>query len=41
MKYFFALLATFFLAAPAWAVDITMGANGSLIFDPADATINA
>jgi len=41
MKYFFALLATLFLAAPVWAVDITMGANGSLIFDPADATINA
>ena len=41
MKYFFALLATIFLAAPAWAVDITMGANGSLIFDPADVTINA
>ncbi len=41
MKFLFALLATLFLAVPAWAVDITMGANGSLIFDPADVTINA
>ena len=41
MKFFFALLATLFLAAPAWAVDITMGSNGNFIFEPADVTINA
>ena len=41
MRFLFALLATLFLAAPAWAVDITMGSNGNLIFDPADVTISA
>jgi plastocyanin len=41
MKFFFALLATLFLAAPAWAVDVTMGSNGNLIFDPAEVTISA
>ena len=41
MKFFFALLATLFLAAPAWAVDVQMGSNGNLIFDPADVTISA
>ena len=41
MKFFFALLATVLFAAPAWAVDITMGSNGNLIFEPADVTISA
>lgn len=41
MKFFFALLATLFLAAPAWAVDVTMGSGGNLIFDPSDITITA
>ena len=41
MKFFFALLATLFLAAPAWAVDVMMGADGNLIFEPADVTISA
>ena len=41
MKFFFALLATLFLAAPAWAVDVQMGSDGNLIFDPADVTISA
>mgnify|MGYP001479014874 CR=1 FL=1 len=41
MKFFFALLATMFFALPAWAVDITMGSNGNLIFEPNDVTINA
>ena len=41
MKFFFALLATLFLAAPAWAVDVMMGSDGNLIFDPADVTISA
>jgi plastocyanin len=40
MKFFFALLATLFLAAPAWAVDVTMGSGGNLVFDPAEVTIN-
>lgn len=41
MKFLFALLATLFLAAPAWAIDVTMGSGGNLIFDPSDVTINA
>ena len=41
MKFFFALLATLFLAAPAWAVDVQMGYDGNLIFEPADDTISA
>ena len=41
MKFFFALLATMFFALPAWAVDITMGSNGNLIFEPNDVTMNA
>lgn len=41
MRFLFALLATLFLAAPAWAIDVTMGSGGNLIFDPSDVTINA
>lgn len=41
VKFLFALLALFFLAAPAWAVDITMGTNGNLVFEPNDITIDA
>ena len=41
MKFIFALFATLFLALPAWAVDVQMGANGNLVFDPAEVTINA
>ena len=41
MKFILALLTTLFLAAPAWAVDVTMGSGGNLIFDPSDVTINA
>jgi plastocyanin len=41
MKFLFALLATLFLAAPAWAVDVQMGSNGNLVFDPAEVTISA
>jgi plastocyanin len=41
MKFLFALLATLFLATPAWAIDVTMGSGGNLIFDPSDVTINA
>ena len=41
MRFLFSLLATLFLAAPAWAIDVTMGSGGNLIFDPSDVTINA
>ena len=41
MKFFFALLATLFLAAPAWAVDVMMGADGNLVFEPNEITIDA
>ena len=41
MKFFFALLATLFFSAPAWAVDVQMGYDGNLIFEPADVTISA
>ena len=41
MRFLFVLLATLFLAAPAWAIDVTMGSGGNLIFDPSDVTINA
>ena len=41
MKFFFALLATLFLATPAWAVDVMMGADGNLVFEPAEVTISA
>ena len=41
MKFLFAFLATLFLAPPAWAIDVTMGSGGNLIFDPSDVTINA
>ncbi len=41
MKFIFALLATLFFVAPVWAVDVTMGSNGNLIFDPSDITIKA
>lgn len=41
MKFFFTLVATLFFALPAWSVDVQMGSNGSLVFDPAEVTINA
>lgn len=41
MKFILALFATLFLCSPVWAVDITMGSNGNLIFDPSDVTIDA
>ena len=40
MKFFITLLTAMFFAAPVWAVDITMGSNGNLIFDPSDVTID-
>ena len=41
MKLFFALIASIFFAAPVWAMDIQMGSNGNLIFEPSDVTISA
>jgi len=41
MKFVFALLATLFFALPAWAVDVSMGANGNLAFSPNEITISA
>ena len=41
MKFIFALLTTLFFVAPVWAIDVTMGSNGNLIFDPSDITIHA
>ena len=40
MKFIFAFIATLFLAAPAWAVDVQMGSGGNLVFDP-EVTISA
>lgn len=41
MKLFFALLAAFFFAAPVWAVDVQMGYEGNLVFEPAEVSISA
>ena len=41
MKFFFALLASLFIVTPVWAVDVQMGSNGNLVFDPAEVTISA
>jgi plastocyanin len=41
MKILFAFLVMLLLAAPAWAVDVVMGAGGNLVFEPNDITISA
>ena len=41
MKAFFAFLAVMFLALPAWAVDVQMGNNGQLVFEPSEISISA
>ena len=41
MRFLIALTAFLFLSLPAWAVDVTMGSNGNLVFEPNDITINA
>ena len=48
MKFFFALLATLFFSSPeskqlleVGYVDVQMGSNGNLVFDPAEVTISA
>jgi plastocyanin len=40
MKFFIVLFASLFFALPSWALDITMGSNGNLVFEPADTTIS-
>ena len=41
MKGLLAFLAVMFLALPAWAVDVTMGSGGNLVFDPSEISISA
>ena len=41
MKFLLALFSTLFFALPAWAVDVQMGANGNLVFEPAEVSIAA
>ena len=41
MRFIFALIATIFFAAPAWAVDVQMGYDGNLVFEPSEVTISA
>ena len=41
MKVLFALFASLFLALPAWAVDVQMGYDGNLAFEPSEVTISA
>ena len=40
MKFFFGLLVTLFFAVPVWAVDVQMGYDGSLVFEPSEVTIS-
>jgi plastocyanin len=40
MKFLFAFLTTLLLATPVWAVDVTMGSNGNLVFEPNDIIIS-
>ena len=40
MTFIIASLISLFLALPALAVDITMGANGNLAFDPKELTVS-
>jgi len=41
MKGFLAFLAVMFLALPAWAVEVTMGSGGNLVFEPSEISISA
>lgn len=40
MKFIIALIATLFFALPVSALDVTMGANGSLMFEPNELSIS-
>ena len=41
MRILIAFIASFFIALPVWAVDVSMGANGNLAFSPNEITISA
>tara|TARA_B100000287_G_scaffold186176_1_gene176043 strand:+ start:4731 stop:5054 length:324 start_codon:yes stop_codon:yes gene_type:complete len=41
MKFLITLFATLFFALPAWAVEVTMGSGGNLIFEPNEISISA
>ena len=41
MKFLITFFIALFFAAPAWAVDVSMGANGNLAFSPNEITISA
>tara|TARA_B100000927_G_scaffold291413_1_gene293491 strand:- start:2746 stop:3069 length:324 start_codon:yes stop_codon:yes gene_type:complete len=41
MKFILAFFATLFLALPVFAVDINMGDDGKLVFQPSEVTISA
>lgn len=41
MRFILILLASLFISLPAWAVDVTMGSGGNLVFEPSDVTITA
>lgn len=41
MKFVFGLLVTLFFVMPAWAVDVSMGSGGNLVFEPNEITISA
>ncbi|AIX17322.1 plastocyanine [Synechococcus phage ACG-2014b] len=41
MRILIAFIASFFIALPAWAVDVQMGAGGNLVFEPNEITISA
>ena len=41
MKVLITFFIALFFAAPAWAVDVSMGANGNLAFEPNEITISA
>ena len=38
MKFLFTFLTILFLALPAWAVDVQMGYDGNLVFEPNEIT---
>ena len=41
MKFLITFLATLLFAVPTFALDVTMGVDGNLVFEPSDITIDA
>ena len=41
MRFILGFIASLFIAAPAFAVDVQMGYDGNLVFEPAEVTISA